>query len=127
MSPAASVTTRRAIIAGVGASVPTRVLTNADFEKMVETSDEWIITRTGIRERHIAENGTVGSDLAYEASLKALAEAKLSPEKLDLILVGTVTPDYPVPSSATILQRKLGATHAAAMDLMVGLKRFIFR
>jgi len=126
MSPAASVTTRRAIIAGVGASVPTRVLTNADFEKMVETSDEWIITRTGIRERHIAENGTVGSDLAYEASLKALAEAKLSPEKLDLILVGTVTPDYPVPSSATILQRKLGATHAAAMDLVAGCTGFIY-
>jgi len=117
---------RRAQIAGTGAAIPKRVLTNADFEKMVETSDEWIVTRTGIRERHVAENGTVGSDLALEASQNALREAGMGPEELDLILVGTVTPDYVVPSTAAILQRKLGAKNAAAMDVVAGCTGFIY-
>lgn len=117
---------KRAVIAGVGASIPSRVLTNADFEKMVETSDEWILTRTGIRERHVVENGTVGTDLAFEASLRALRDAGLSAEELDLILVGTVTPDYIVPSSASILQNRLGAKKAAAMDVVAGCTGFIY-
>ncbi len=117
---------KKALLAGVGAATPGRVLTNYDFEKMVETSDEWIVTRTGIRERHVVENGTVGTDLALEASRKALREAGLSPDGLDLILLGTVTPDYLVPSSACILQQKLGATKAAAMDVVAGCTGFIY-
>lgn len=117
---------KKALLAGVGAATPGRVLTNYDFEKMVETSDEWIVTRTGIRERHVVENGTVGTDLALEASRKALQEAGLSPDELDLILLGTVTPDYLVPSSACILQQKLGATKAAAMDVVAGCTGFIY-
>lgn len=116
----------KAVLSGVGAATPERVLTNFDFEKMVETTDEWIVTRTGIRERHVVENGTVGTDLALEASQKALREAGLSPEELDLILLGTVTPDYIVPSSACILQKKLGAVHAAAMDVVAGCTGFIY-
>jgi len=116
----------KAVLSGVGAATPGRVLTNYDFEKMVETSDEWIVTRTGIRERHVVENGTVGTDLALEASQKALREAGLSPGELDLILLGTVTPDYLVPSSACILQQKLGATKAAAMDVVAGCTGFIY-
>lgn len=117
---------KKAVLTGVGAATPERVLTNFDFEKMVETSDEWIVTRTGIRERHVVENGTVGTDLALEASRKALQEAGLSPEELDLILLGTVTPDYLVPSSACILQQKLGAAKAAAMDVVAGCTGFIY-
>ncbi len=117
---------KKAILTGVGAATPGRVLTNYDFEKMVETSDEWIVTRTGIRERHVVENGMVGTDLALEASQQALREAELPPEQLDLILLGTVTPDFIVPSSACILQKKLGATKAAAMDVVAGCTGFIY-
>ncbi|MGH8004158.1 MAG: beta-ketoacyl-ACP synthase III [Limisphaerales bacterium] len=117
---------KKAVIAGVGAATPGRVLTNYDFEKMVETSDEWIVTRTGIRERHVVENGMVGTDLALEASQQALREAGLSADQLDLILLGTVTPDFIVPSSACILQKKLGATKAAAMDVVAGCTGFIY-
>ncbi|MCI0596388.1 MAG: ketoacyl-ACP synthase III [candidate division Zixibacteria bacterium] len=117
---------KRAVLSGVGAATPGRVLTNYDFEKLVETSDEWIVSRTGIRERRVVENGMVGTDLALEASRNALHEARLSPEVLDLILLGTVTPDYLVPSSACILQQKLGATKAAAMDVVAGCTGFIY-
>ncbi|MCI0406867.1 MAG: ketoacyl-ACP synthase III, partial [candidate division Zixibacteria bacterium] len=85
-----------------------------------------IVSRTGIRERRVVENGMVGTDLALEASRNALHEARLSPEELDLILLGTVTPDYLVPSSACILQQKLGATKAAAMDVVAGCTGFIY-
>lgn len=117
---------KKGLLAGVGGAVPGRVLTNYDFEKMVETSDEWIVTRTGIRERHVVENGMVGTDLALEASRQALVEAGLPAEKLDLILLATVTPDFIVPSSACILQEKLGATAAAAMDVVAGCTGFIY-
>ena len=117
---------KKALLTGVGAATPKRVLTNCDFEKMVDTSDDWIVTRTGIRERHVVENGMVGTDLALEASRQALREAELTPEKLDLILLGTVTPDFIVPSSACILQKKLGATRAAAMDVVAGCTGFIY-
>lgn len=117
---------KKAVLTGVGAATPGRVLTNYDFEKMVETSDEWIVTRTGIRERHVVENGMVGTDMALEASQQALREAELSPDQLDLILLGTVTPDFIVPSSACILQQKLGAAKAAAMDVVAGCTGFIY-
>jgi len=113
-------------IIGTGSFAPPRILTNYDLERMVETSDEWIITRTGIRERRIAEDGTAPSDLALEASRIALEEAKLEPEQIDLILLGTVTPDYPLPSTACILQDKLKAKNAAVLDIVAACSGFIY-
>jgi 3-oxoacyl-[acyl-carrier-protein] synthase-3 len=113
-------------IAGTGSFAPSKVLTNYDLEKMVDTSDEWIITRTGIKERRIAEDGTVSSDLSLEASRKALEEAGLEPDQIDLILVGTVTPDYLLPSTACILQDKLKAKNAAVMDVVAACSGFLY-
>jgi 3-oxoacyl-[acyl-carrier-protein] synthase-3 len=113
-------------IAGTGSYAPPRVLTNFDLEKMVETSDEWIITRTGIRERRIAEDGCAPSDLALEASRIALGEAQLTPDQIDLILLGTVTPDYILPSTACILQDKLKAKNAAVLDIVAACSGFIY-
>ena len=115
-----------AIIVGTGSQVPERVLTNADLEKMVDTSDQWITERTGMKERHIAAPGEAASDLAVVACEKALAEAKVKPEELDLIIVGTVTGDMPFPSTACILQQRLGAPHAAAFDVSAGCTGFIY-
>lgn len=113
-------------ILGVGKYVPERVLTNADLEKMVDTNDEWIVTRTGIKERRIAAPGQATSDLAYEASLEALEKAGISAEQLDLIIVATVTPDMAFPSAACLLQEKLGAKKAAAFDLSAACAGFIY-
>ncbi len=113
-------------ITGTGSFAPPRILTNYDLEKMVETSDEWIIARTGIRERRIAEDGTGPSDLAFEASKIALKEAGVEPEQIDLILLGTVTPDYPLPSTACILQDKLKAKNAAVLDIVAACSGFIY-
>jgi len=115
-----------ATITGTGSFAPSRILTNADLEKMVETSDEWITTRTGIKERRISENGTGASDLAFEASKIALEEAGIDPEQIDLILVGTVTPDYLLPSTACILQDKLKAKNAAVLDIAAACSGFIY-
>ena len=103
------------VIAGTGHFLPDRILTNQDLEKMVDTSDEWIVTRTGIRERHIAEPETATSDLAVGAGRNALENAGLSPEDLDLIVVSSITPDQPTPSTATIVQNKLGAAATKCM------------
>ncbi|WP_273850138.1 beta-ketoacyl-ACP synthase III [Guptibacillus spartinae] len=111
---------------GVGHYVPERVLTNHDLEKMVDTSDEWIRTRTGIEERRIADDDMNTSDMAYLASKKALEDANIKAEELDLILVATVTPDYPFPSVGCLLQEKLGATNAAAMDLSAACAGFMY-
>jgi 3-oxoacyl-[acyl-carrier-protein] synthase-3 len=111
---------------GIGYYLPERVLSNFDFEKMVDTTDEWIVTRTGIRERHIASEDQASSDLAHEASKKALEEAGVGPEELDLIIVGTVTPDMPFPSAACVLQDKLGAINAAAFDVTAACSGFIY-
>lgn len=113
-------------IAGTGSFAPSKVLTNYDLEKMVDTSDEWIVTRTGIRERRIAENGTTSSDLSYEASLTALEEARLDPDQIDLILVGTITPDYLLPSTACILQDKLKVKNAAVLDIVAACSGFLY-
>lgn len=113
-------------VIGTGKYVPERVLTNQDLEKMVETNDEWIVTRTGIRERRIAAPDQATSDLAYEASLIALKNAGISPEELDLIVVATVTPDMMFPSTACILQDKLGAKKAAAFDLSAACSGFTY-
>jgi 3-oxoacyl-[acyl-carrier-protein] synthase-3 len=105
---------------------PSKLLTNDDLGKMVETSDEWIMTRTGIRERHIAGPGVATSDLCLEASRRALSDAGVSPSELDIVLVGTCTPDMPVPSTACFLQDKLGASRACAMDLNAACSGFIY-
>ncbi|UCC79290.1 MAG: ketoacyl-ACP synthase III [Candidatus Zixiibacteriota bacterium] len=113
-------------IIGTGSSVPDRVLTNADLEKMVETSDEWITARTGIKERRIAPDGLAASDYAHEASLKAMEMAGISADDLDLIILGTVTPDAPLPSTACILQDKLKAKNAAVVDIVAACSGFIY-
>ncbi|OWA33724.1 3-oxoacyl-ACP synthase [Saccharibacillus sp. O16] len=113
-------------VIGTGKYVPERILDNAELEKMVDTNDEWIVSRTGIRERHIAAPEQATSDLAYEASLKALASAGIQPEELDLIIVATITPDTSFPSTACILQEKLGAKKAAAFDLSAACSGFVY-
>lgn len=111
---------------GIGSHVPDRILTNADLEQMVETSDEWIVSRTGIRERRVASKEEASSDLAVKASKKALAHAGISAEELDLIVVATVTPDMFFPSTACLVQHQLGATKAAAFDLSAACTGFIY-
>lgn len=113
-------------ILGTGKYVPERRLTNQDLERMVETNDEWIVTRTGIRERRIADPVQATSDLAYEASVRALESAGLAPEDLDLIIVATITPDMFFPSTACLLQDRLGAKKAAAFDLSAACSGFVY-
>lgn len=113
-------------ILGTGKYVPERVLTNPDLEKMVDTSDEWIVTRTGIRERRIADAGQASSDLALPAAQRALEKAGITAEELDLIIVATITPDRFFPSTACILQDRLGARKAAAYDLSAACSGFIY-
>lgn len=107
----------RTQIIGTGAYAPEKVLTNKDLERIVETSDEWIVERTGIRERRQAAEGEVTSDMAVKAAIRALEMAKTRPEELDMIIVGTISPDMPMPSCAVIVQAKLGAKKAFAFDL----------
>jgi 3-oxoacyl-[acyl-carrier-protein] synthase III len=116
----------KAGIVGIGRYLPEKVLTNADLEKMVDTSDEWIRTRTGIEERRIADDNVNTSDMAYEAALKAIENAKITPMDIDLILVATVTPDQPFPSVACMLQERLGAKKAAAMDISAACAGFMY-
>ena len=113
-------------IIGTGSSVPETVLSNSDLEKMVDTSDEWITSRTGIKERRIADENTAASDVAYGAAEKALKAAGVSPQRLDVIIVGTITPDFIFPSTGCILQSRLGAKKAYAFDLMAGCSGFLY-
>lgn len=117
---------RRTKITGLGTYVPPRVLTNADFEKMVDTTSEWILQRTGIRERHIVDPGVASSDLGKEAAIRAMAQAGVSPDRIAFIIVGTVTPDYMFPSTACLVQRKIGAPRAWGFDLSAGCSAFTF-
>ena len=117
---------RRVKIAGLSTYVPPRVLTNADLERMVETSNEWILQRTGIRERHIVDPGVATSDLAKEAAQGAMREAGIGPDDLGFIVVGTTTPDTIFPSTACNLQNKLGAHHAWGFDLGAACSGFTF-
>ncbi len=115
------------IIAGVGAYAPDRVLTNDDLAKMVDTSDEWIRTRSGIRERHIAAPDQACSDLAIQAAQRALADAKVTAADIDLLIIATATPDYPLPSTACIVQHKLGIPpHATAFDIVAACSGFVY-
>ena len=116
----------RARISALGTYVPPRLLTNADLEKMVDTNDEWITTRVGIRERHIVDKGVATSDLATEAARRCLAERGIGPEEVEVIIVATVTPDMLFPATACLVQHKLGATGAWGFDLSAACSGFIF-
>jgi 3-oxoacyl-[acyl-carrier-protein] synthase-3 len=113
-------------ILGTGAYVPEKVLTNADLEKMVDTSDEWIVTRTGMKERRIAAPDQASSDLALKAAEQALERAGVSAEELDLIIVATVTPDMSFPTVSCLIQTQLGATKAATFDLSAACAGFLY-
>jgi 3-oxoacyl-[acyl-carrier-protein] synthase III len=116
----------RAKISALGTYVPPRVLTNADLEKMVETSDEWILQRTGIRERHIVDKGVATSDLGAAAAKRALAALRMDPSEIEAIVVGTVTPDMLFPSTACLIQHKLGAKGAWGFDLSAACSAFVY-
>lgn len=116
----------RARITGTGSCVPEKVLTNTDLEKFLDTNDEWIRTRTGISERHIVSEGENVSDLATKAGERALEMAGVKAEELDLIVVGTITGDYPWPATACIVQNNLGATNAGAFDLSAACSGFVY-
>lgn len=113
-------------IAGTGHYVPDKILTNFDLEKMVDTSDEWIRTRTGMVERRIASEDQAASDLAYQASLKAIEMAKIKPKDIDMIIIGTISGDHPFPSTSCILQKKLGLKNIPAFDISAGCSGWIY-
>ncbi len=116
----------RSIITGTGAAIPDRVITNEDLEKLVDTSNEWIVSRTGIRERRMLEEGFSNADLSEKAAREALSRAEVSASELDLILVATVTPDHHTPSTSCILQARLEAFKAGAMDISAGCTGFVY-
>ncbi|MBX3537555.1 MAG: ketoacyl-ACP synthase III [Chelatococcus sp.] len=116
----------RSVVCGGGAYLPERIMTNSDIAGLVETSDEWIVQRTGIRARHIAADGETTSMLAVRAAQAALADAGVSADEIDLIVVATSTPDYTFPATATQVQAELGITHGAAFDLQAVCSGFVF-
>ncbi len=115
----------RSVVLGSGSKLPSKVMTNHDLESLIDTSDEWITTRTGIKERRIQEDGKGSADLAYHASVKALQAAGLEAKDLDAIIVGTVTPDYPFPSSACVLEHMLGAQKVFSFDVNAACSGFL--
>jgi 3-oxoacyl-[acyl-carrier-protein] synthase-3 len=117
---------RPTTIKSLATYVPPHVLTNADLEKMVDTTDEWILQRTGIRERHIVDAGVATSDLGKEAALKAIAAAGIGADDIGVIIVGTVTPDMMFPSTACLIQHKIGASHAWGFDLSAACSAFTY-
>jgi 3-oxoacyl-[acyl-carrier-protein] synthase-3 len=117
---------RYARITGWGKSVPKRILTNHDLEQMVDTSDEWIVTRTGIRQRHIAGEGEITSTMSVEACQRAMERAGVGPEEIDLIIIATSTPDYFCPPVSSMVQDQLGATRAGAFTLVAGCTGFVY-
>ncbi|MDB5594612.1 MAG: 3-oxoacyl-ACP synthase [Hyphomicrobiales bacterium] len=116
----------RSVVRGVGSYLPARSVSNADLEKMVDTSDDWIVQRTGIRNRHIASEGETTSTLATHAAQAALGDAGLTAADIDLIIVATSTPDYTFPATATQVQAAIGMTHGAAFDLQAVCSGFVF-
>ncbi len=116
----------KASITGVGSFLPDKVLTNDDLSKTLDTTDEWITKRTGIRERRVVENGVAASDLAVEASLRALDDANVLPTEVDLIITSTITPDCLFPSTSCYVQEKLGARNAGAFDLLAACAGFVY-
>src|SRR3984885_5213085 len=117
---------RSCSISGVGSYVPERIVTNADLEKLVDTSDEWITSRTGIKARRVAATHQFTSDLAARAATRAMKKAGVKAEQIDLIIVATITPDMPFPSTACLVQQKIGAYRAAAFDIEAACSGFIF-
>ncbi|MCK4934946.1 MAG: ketoacyl-ACP synthase III, partial [Simkaniaceae bacterium] len=117
---------KRAVITGVGAYVPKKILHNKDLEKMVETSDEWIVSRTGMKERRIAGAEEFTSDMGLEAAKRALKKANVESSTIDCILFATLTPDYIFPSTACLIQKELKATNAAAVDLQAACSGYIY-
>ena len=116
---------RRSVILGTGSELPSKVVTNHDLEKMVETSDEWITVRTGIKERRVLEEGKGNADMAFRAAQRALADANIEAGDLDAIIMGTVTPDYPFPSSACVLEDMLGARNVFSFDVGAACSGFL--
>ncbi len=116
----------RSVVIGCGSYLPARVVTNDDLARMVDTSDDWITQRTGIRERHVAAEGEVTSDLALAAARAALANAGLDAQSIDLVVLATSTPDNTFPATATTVQAKLGMTHGAAFDLQAVCSGFVY-
>ncbi len=117
---------RGATICGVGSYLPEQILTNADWERMVDTTDEWIVSHTGIRERRLAAQDEASSDLAIPAAQRALEDAGIQPEQIGLVILTTVTPDHFFPATACLVQSAIGATNAGAMDLTSGCTGFIY-
>src|SRR5919108_4870937 len=118
-------TQRRSVVLGTGSELPTKIITNEDLEKMVDTSDEWITVRTGIKERRVLEEGKGNADMAYQAAQRALDDATVEANDLDAIIMATVTPDYPFPSSACILEDMLGARGAFSFDVSAACSGFL--
>ncbi len=116
---------RRSVILGTGSELPSKIVTNQDLEKMVETSDEWITVRTGIKERRILEEGKGNADMAFHAARRALQDAVMDPQDLDAIIMGTVTADYPFPSSACVLEDMLGARGVFSFDVGAACSGFL--
>src|SRR6267143_228682 len=125
-SPPSAKTQRTVSIIGTGSYVPEKILTNEDLSRTVDTSDEWITTRTGIKQRRIAAKDEHTSDMAAKAALKAIEQAKISPAEIDLILVATATPDMLFPATACFVQKKIGATNAACLDISAACAGFLF-
>jgi 3-oxoacyl-[acyl-carrier-protein] synthase III len=125
-APRPAAPTRHAHVTGWGRYAPTQVLTNADLERIVDTSDEWIRSRTGIRERRVAAPHETTASMAAVAALRAIAVAGLEPDDIDLILLGTLTPDYWMPSTAALVKEAIGNTRAAAMDVMAACSGFVY-
>lgn len=115
----------RSVVLGTGSELPTKIVTNEDLEKMVETSDEWITVRTGIKERRVLEEGKGNADMAYVAARRALADARVDAKELEAIVMGTVTPDYPFPSSACVLEDMLGVRGAFSFDVGAACSGFL--
>lgn len=124
--PRSAKTQRTVSIVGTGSYVPDKILTNDDLSRIVDTSDEWITTRTGIKERRVAADGEQTSDMATKAAMKALEQAKISPKDVDLILVATATPDMLFPATACFVQKKIGAINAACLDIAAACAGFLF-
>ncbi|MHB0999476.1 MAG: beta-ketoacyl-ACP synthase III [Armatimonadota bacterium] len=121
-----SVEVRGAGIIGIGSYTPPKVLTNKDLEKIVDTTDEWIVTRSGIRQRHVIEPGIAVSDLAIEAANRAIESAGIGVDQIDLVICATITGDMPFPSTACIVQDKIGAKKAAAFDMQAGCSGWVY-
>src|SRR5213080_3140318 len=125
-SPRSARNQRTVSIIGTGSYTPEKILTNEDLSRMVDTSDEWITTRTGIKERRVAAKDETTSDMAAKAALKAIEQAKISPEEIDLLLVATATPDMIFPATACFVQKKIGAKNAACLDVSAACAGFLF-